>query len=70
MPKEDQLILVQRIQQVIPDGDTKNYRHRMRCLDWQNVSVHIIKIIFNYVCLGRFVSKTIHWNNVRGYGRN
>lgn len=47
MPKEDQLILVQRIQQVIPDGDNKNYRHRIRCLDWQNVSFHIIKIMCN-----------------------
>ncbi|XP_066158008.1 nucleolar transcription factor 1-B-like [Euwallacea fornicatus] len=37
MPKEDQLILVQRLQQIIPEGDNKSYKYRLRNLDWQNI---------------------------------
>lgn len=37
MPKEDQLILVQRMQEVIPDGDTKSYKYRLQNLEWQKV---------------------------------
>ncbi|XP_076262307.1 uncharacterized protein LOC143197624 [Rhynchophorus ferrugineus] len=37
MPKEDQDILVQRIQECIPENDTKNYKTRITQLEWDKV---------------------------------
>ncbi|CAG9760202.1 unnamed protein product [Ceutorhynchus assimilis] len=38
MPKNDQLILIKRIQKYIPNNDQKGYQYRLKHLEWQNVA--------------------------------
>ncbi|XP_050314421.1 nucleolar transcription factor 1-A-like [Anthonomus grandis grandis] len=38
MPKEDQLLLAQRIEEFIPEGDTKSYTYRLQNIDWSKIA--------------------------------